>query len=161
MGKFLVVYGNIIDILNDKIRVIPAFFTLVLVIFLTINVVLRYFFERPLVFTEEVTGYLLAIIVFMGLAYSLKTGGHVITDVLVVHLPVKIKKAIRVPILIGGIIFAGLLAGSAGILMVKNFSRKSVDFGSLGTPEWIPNIIFFLGALLFLLQMLALLRSEE
>jgi TRAP-type C4-dicarboxylate transport system permease small subunit len=133
-----------------------------LVIFLATNVVLRYFFEKPLVFTEEVTGYILAFIVFIGLGYTLKTGGHVITDILVSHLSVEKKKVLKVPIIIGGIFFAAFLTGSAGTLVVKNFSRKAIDFGSLGTPEWIPNIIFFVGTLFFLIQMISLLlRSRE
>jgi len=162
MKRSLGIFANKIDTLSEKIKIFPALCVILLVIFLATNVVLRYFFEKPLVFTEEVTGYLLAFIVFMGLGYTLKTGGHVLTDVLVSHLSVEKKKVIKVPIIIGGIIFAAILTGSAGTLVVKNFSRKAIDFGSLGTPEWIPNIIFFVGTFFFLLQMVSLLlRSKE
>ena len=45
--------------------------------------------------------------------------------------------------------------------MIKNFTRKTIDYGSLGTPEWIPNIIFVVGSTCFLLEMAALLFRPE
>jgi TRAP-type C4-dicarboxylate transport system permease small subunit len=162
MKRSMGIFANKIDALIEKIKIFPAFCVILLVIFLATNVVLRYFFEKPLVFTEEITGYLLAFIVFMGLGYTLKAGGHVITDIFVSRLSVEKKRVIKVPIIIGGIIFSAFLTASAGRLVVKNFARKAIDFGSLGTPEWIPNIIFFVGTVFFLLQMVCLLlRSKD
>lgn len=150
-------FADKIGCASEGFKSLAIYAVIGLIIFLTINVVLRYFFARPLVFTEEVTGYFLAFIVFMGMGYTLRVGGHVITDVLVRNFSAKTQKALRVPILLGGVIFATFLVISAWMLMIKNYLRGNIDFGSLGTPDWIPNLIFVIGSACFFLEMIALL----
>jgi len=146
---------------TEKLKTIVSYAIVSLIVFLTINVVLRYFFEKPLVFTEEVTGYGLAFIVFMGLGYTLRVGGHVTTDVLMRHLSGRMTRVLKIPVIIGGVLFGFLLAVSAWMLMIKNYQRGVIDFGSLGTPEWIPNLIFVVGSTLFLVEMIAILFKGD
>lgn len=75
-------------------RKIASYNVLDLIIFLAMNVILRYFFKRRLVFTEQMTGYLLSFIVFAGLGHILKTGGHVVTDVLTRSFSERIREAL-------------------------------------------------------------------
>ncbi len=127
------------DRFTATMKTIASFIAIILVAFLFLNVILRYVFSEPFVFTEEVTGYLLASIVFLGLGYTLKTNGHVITDVLTRHFSKKTKDFIKYPIILGGIIFAIFFNLSAWTLMIKNFTRKTIDYGSLGTPNRFPT----------------------
>lgn len=162
MRGWLLIFLNAIDVLNERAKTIASYAVVILIIFLFSNVILRYFFKKPLVFTEEVTGYFLAFIVFMGLGHTLRVNGHVITNVLVSRFSIKTRKSIKFPIIIGGIIYAIFLNISAYTLLIKNYRNNAIDFGSLGTPEWIPNIVFVVGSILFLLEMVALLfRSEK
>ena len=55
-----------------------------------------------------------------------------------------------------GVIFAILLTISAWELMIKNYVRKTIVFGALETPVWMPNIIFVVGATVFLFEMIVI-----
>jgi len=130
------------------------------VAFLTINVIMRYFLRRPFSFTEEITGYLLTFIVFIGLAYTMMVGAHVITNILVRHLPDRAQETLVVIRNSVGVIFALLLTISAWELLIKNYVRKTIVFGALGTPVWMPNIIFVVGSTVFLFEMIVIFSKS-
>ncbi len=135
---------------------IASYMIMVLIAFLTINVIMRYFFRRPFAFTEEITGYILTFIVFIGLAYTMMVGAHVITNILVRHISDRAQERLVVIRNFVGVIFAMLLTVSAWELMIKNYVRKTIVFGSLETPVWMPNVIFVVGATVFLFEMIVM-----
>jgi TRAP-type C4-dicarboxylate transport system permease small subunit len=89
--------------------VLASYAVMVLIGFLTVNVIMRYMFRKPFPFTEEVTGYLLIFIVFIGLAYTMKVGAHVVTDVFVSRIPPQAREALKIPRNILGLIFVVFL----------------------------------------------------
>jgi TRAP-type transport system small permease protein len=145
---------------NEKVSqlfgFIASYMILVLIAFLAINVIMRYFVHRPFAFTEEITGYLLTFIVFIGLAYTMRVGAHVITNILISHLSDRAYEQLVIIRNFIGVIFAIFLTVSAWTLMIKNYIRRTIDFGSLETPVWIPNVIFVVGATLFLFEMIVM-----
>jgi TRAP-type C4-dicarboxylate transport system permease small subunit len=149
-----------IEKLSGALGVAASYAVMVLIGFLTANVIMRYVFRKPFWFTEEVTGYLLIFIIFIGMAYTMKAGAHVVTDVFVRHIPPNVREALKIPRNILGLIFAVFFTISALILMIKNYMRGTIVFGSLGVPDWIPNIIFFIGGIFFLFEMIAILSRS-
>src|SRR5690606_27069439 len=69
-----------------------------------VSVLMRYLFDRPFTFTEEVTGYLVTFSVFMGLGYTLYTEGHIRTDILLRKLS---PRAARWCYIVGGLAALG------------------------------------------------------
>ena len=146
--------------LSGALGVAASYAVMVLIGFLTVNVIMRYVFRKPFWFTEEVTGYLLIFIVFIGMAYTMKAGAHVVTDVIIRHIPPQVREALKIPRNILGLIFAVFFTISAAILMIKNYVRGTIVFGSLGVPDWMPNMIFFIGGIFFLVEMIAILSRS-
>lgn len=58
-------------------------FVLVIIILTTADVVARYFLDRPLKGVLEVSEFLLAAMVFLGIAYTQSVRGHIRVDMLV------------------------------------------------------------------------------
>ena len=156
MKKVLDSLGQGIERVNRIFGYIACHMIMVLLIFLVINVIMRYLVKRPFSFTEEMTGYLLSFIVFIGLGYTMMAGAHVITNVLVRHLSGKTSEILIKVRNLFGILFALLLTISAWELMIKNYVSKTIDFGALETPSWIPNIIFVVGSTVFLLEVIVI-----
>lgn len=154
------VITSFIEKLSDALGIVASYVVMVLIGFLTINVIMRYLVRKPFSFTEEVTGYFLIFIVFVGMAYTMKAGAHVVTDVFIRHVPPGVREALKIPRNILGLIFAVFFAISASILMIKNYIRGTVVYGSLEMPDWIPNIIFFVGSVVFLFEMIAILNKS-
>ena len=83
---------------------------LAMAVFISADVLLRYFFNSPLLFVEEVAGFLQVLVVFGGLASTFRAGAHVRVDLATAHLPRALRAWVRVGGLALGITFVPDLA---------------------------------------------------
>ena len=69
---------------GENILAFAAMIILSLTIFsVCLEIVMRYFFNRPLIWVVELTEYSLLYVTFLGAAWLLRQGGHVQVDILV------------------------------------------------------------------------------
>jgi TRAP-type C4-dicarboxylate transport system permease small subunit len=128
-------------------------------VFVTFNVFSRRFlgFSSPGV--VEVTGYLLAAGISLGLAETLTTRGHIRVDVLVRSFPIGIRvymHTIALAFLTG---FGALLAVRSADVVTTSWELGSRDTTELETPLFVPEGIWLAGIVLFsLLLVLMLIR---
>lgn len=149
--------ADAVERLNVICGIIAACGILALVGFLAVSVIMRYLFHRPFDFGEQITGYLLVFIVFLGLAYSLKTGAHIRTDVLTRYAPDRLRHHLEIATCIFGLAFAFIFTVAGWQLVIKNYIHGTIDFGSLMTPIWIPMTLVGFGATLLLVQVIVML----
>lgn len=114
-------------------------------------VVMRYFFNQPPPWVDELVGYLLVAVVMLAAADALLHGEHIAVDILTDRLG---PAGRRVVLLLGLVAAAatGVLLLKEGVDMVA-FSRM-VDLksnGFLAAPMWIPQILLPIGAALLTL----------
>jgi TRAP-type C4-dicarboxylate transport system permease small subunit len=83
--------------------------TLAIVLLISYDVLMRYFFNRPQVFVDEVASFLEVLIVFGGAAYTFVHGGHVRVDALTNHLPRAARAWLRTLTLGLGILFLAIV----------------------------------------------------
>ena len=83
---------KLIDILSGRLQAAVVF---LLMIMLLVEVLTRYILNSPLSIAEEMGGYLLVSITFMGLAYTWKEKGHVRVTLLMSRLPRRLARSIR------------------------------------------------------------------
>jgi len=128
-------------------------YILCMLIFLSIFT--RYVFNRPMGFTEELTGYLMVGIIFFGLAYTLRHGGHIRVSAIIDRLNPRMRATL-------GLIMTVVALGWAvpfllGCLYVwrRHFAEKMLSYGMLEVPMWIPSLIMVIGAAFLLLQIVA------
>ena len=132
---------------------------LVIAVSISADVLLRYFFNAPLLFVDEVASFLLVLVIFGGLAYTFRTGGHVRVDLVTTHLPPAVRAWLRA---------GGLLLGIAFILLVSWTTLQSAltayRYGRVSTvmlyPLWLPMLLIPAGLLLMSAVMLGALRRQ-
>lgn len=73
------VFERILNLLGALAGVLVAF----LMITVSVDVFMRYFLNRPISWTIEITQYAMVFILFLGAAWLLKQDGHVVMDVLI------------------------------------------------------------------------------
>lgn len=66
-------------------------FTMIITLLIVTDVTMRFFFNRPLPATWEISEITMPFIVMVGFAYTLTTGVHVQVSILTDHLPPKVK----------------------------------------------------------------------
>lgn len=142
----------VIDLLGH----VAAFAILALVLLVSANVLLRYFFREGSVWSQELEWHLLAPIAMLGIPYALMQGDYVRVDVLYERFSVKTQLVLD--------IFAALVGVAVALLLFK-YAIPYVDkswVNNEGSPDpgglparYILKAILPLGFFVLFLQQLA------
>jgi len=123
------------------------------------DVLLRYFFDRPIAGSFEITEYLMAVCVSMTLAYCAFDDGHVRVDFVVSYLPERVRALIRAVITLLALIFFLLITWQSAIQ--AGIIRHSGAYSTVLHIPVFPFVwILFLGSGLISLVLLRDLRES-
>lgn len=152
MRKLVNVIEKVTDIIGGHLQGWIVFFLMVMVL---VEVLTRYILQSPLSIADELGGYLLVAITYIGLAYTWKEKGHVRVELLTNMLPVKVREWLRFITLIMATVFCWpLIMGSYQLLMDSMlFGEKSGSW--LRTPLVYPQSVLLVGSVLLLVQLFA------
>jgi TRAP-type transport system small permease protein len=120
-----------------------------------VGVIARYVFNMAVIFIDEYTGYSLVLTTFMGLAYTLRTEGHIDVDLLVSHFPPRVKSWFRAVTTLLALGLAALLTFYTGGRTWSSYQMGSVATSPLETPLFIPQLCIPIGFGLLTLSLLA------
>ena len=140
----------------DRVGRASSWLALVLVVLMSVNVVLRYFFSIGSVWAQELEWHLLVPLILFGSAYALRHGEHVRVDIVYGRLPQKNKNLID---LLSALLAIGVAL--AFVWLSLHYVRQSyvIDEGSPdpgGLPHrYLIKSLLPIGFALFALQALA------
>jgi TRAP-type C4-dicarboxylate transport system permease small subunit len=121
-----------------------------------VNVVARYVFNFSIIWTEEVSQYLMIWIAYLGAGLALREGRHVAVEMLQDRLPTALGRRLRMAV--GGLvlIFLGVVTvlGFQFAVFVWNQETPVLNI-SLG----IPSLAIPIGALLFAAHLVLMFRN--
>jgi len=152
MRKLVYIIEKITDIVSGHL---PAWTVFLLMVMVLLEVITRYLLNAPLSIADELGGFMLVGITFVGLAYTWKERGHVSVEIVTNILPPRVKQWLRFFTLILATFFCWpLIAGSFELL------QDSILFGSrsgswMRTPLVYPQSLLLIGSVLLLLQLIA------
>lgn len=138
---------------------ISAGLIIIMVAAVALSAILRHFANFNIPHIEELSGYALVVLVFLGLSYALKTGSHIKIDIVVGRLP---KRTAQVMLIISClvtllVITVFLYYSVETIIDSIRFNERSL---TLGAPQWIPRFFIFIGLIMFALSIIRLLVTE-
>ena len=110
-----------------------------------IGVIGRYILNLAILFIDEYTGYLLVLTTFLGLAYTLRTDGHIDVDLVVSRLPPRIKTGLRIATTAVALVLAILLALYTGDRTWSAYKMGSIATTPLETPLFAPQMVIPIG----------------
>ncbi len=121
----------------------------------TLNVILRKFFNKPLLFYDEYVGYLFLIAVVMGFAYCARKGTMIKVDLVISRLSNRKRDVLEV---ITSVVTLGVLLTL--LWYYWDFFAQAVIRGDkaetvMRTPLWIPRLFMALGAIFLCLEVTA------
>ena len=122
---------------------------------ITYEVIARAVFGESTLMADEMSAYLLVLLIFMGLAYCLHNDGMLRVEFLFNRFPPKVQAAVE--------LVSGLLALAYMVLLTYNcwmFVYESYDLGYTsvhpsGIKLWIPQLAIPVGCSLMVLEFLA------
>jgi len=149
--KVIKVIEKLIDLLSGRLQ---AGLIFLLMVMLLIEVLTRYILRAPLSIAEEMGGYLLVCITFMGLAYTWKEHGHVRVTLLVSRLPERGARLLRFITLILATAFTLPLIKACWDLLADSILFQSRSGSWLRIPLVYPQTVLLIGAVLLFWQLL-------
>lgn len=134
---------------------IAALALVLMVGFIAVEIVMRFFFSTSTFVQDEFLGYGLSICIVWSLGYTLEHGSMIQVNLLSSRLS---GTAQRVLMAIGAAATAVVVLGLTYMFWLraaKAWTRGSVSATSAEMPIWIPETIIAVGLLLFALQLIA------
>lgn len=133
--------------------------TLVIAGSITLDVLLRYFLNSPLLWVDELASFLQMLIIFGGLAHTFLCGGHVRVDLVTGRLSGAARAWLRVATLGLGLAFLGVV-----VWVTAESAVTAYRYGRVATvtlwPLWLPMLLIPAGLALLMLAMLAALVRQ-
>jgi C4-dicarboxylate transporter DctQ subunit len=133
--------------------------TLAIAVLISYDVTMRYVFDRPQIFVDEVASFLEVLVVFGGAAYTFRAGGHVRVDLVTSLLAPARRARLRAATLALGIVFLALViwVTTQSALTAWRYGRVSAV---MLYPLWWPMLLIPAGLALLALAMIARLGRQ-
>jgi TRAP-type C4-dicarboxylate transport system permease small subunit len=142
---------SIIEKINDLMKLPSMFLMIALSAIIIYEVIMRYFFNRPSVFSSEVSQMIQVCLAMIGAGYVQKIEKHVSVDMVFVKLNHKSRAHVGFCFSVLGAVYCGVLAwlGWLSVRASFNMGERTID---IAAPLWPIKMIFLLGMCLFGLQ---------
>ncbi len=135
--------------------IICGYAVLLLSLAVSIEIVGRKLFSHSFQGTDDMGGYVLAIIAVIGASYTMAKRGHTRVDIFLVKMPAAWQRLLNVLAMVTMAAFAAFAAWRGSTVMLESIEFQSVASNPLQTPLWQPQSLWLIGLVLFALISLA------
>ena len=126
-----------------------------MMVFISLDVFLRFFFKSPMQGTLEITGeYLMVIVVFLGIGYTLKEDSHVTVDFMEPFIPSMLEKPLKILTSLLAIIVLVVMSYSNLIKSFEYLEKNIVSKSLLDYPLAPALIIIAVGLFIMAVRLL-------
>lgn len=146
--------------INEMVGRFVAHLVLVMFVLLFAEVMFRYLWRAPTVWTGELSQMLFGAYALLGGGYLLARNGHVNVDILYSGFPVRRRAAIDIFTSILFFLFIGVLLWQGYSLAMDSVARWERSHSAWNPPIWPVKLMIPLAAVLILLQGLVKLASD-
>ena len=157
MGHHL---GKLVTILDDVGIAVTAVGMFGMAFMIAANTTLRYVFNNPWCFAEEYSGYLVVMVSFLALGYTLRKGGHITIDIVVNRLSERARTYLAITTTVITLAVTGVLLKYGLALTIDSLQHQTRSQTVMLTPLWIPQMFVVVGLFIFGLALMAYLATK-
>jgi len=148
--------GRLAERISNIAGVLAGVCVVLILLIVCSEVVLRQF-KRSMLVTDEIAGYFNAALVYLGLAYTLRSGGFIRVELVYDALPHALRQLARWVFTGIAAVFVAITLYFATVHVMYAFNQGTRAVSVLDTPEWLPQSVMIIGLAVLLLQLVALL----
>ncbi len=152
--KVLAMFRRVVNGVSKAFYVTSMVVTFSIAAIVFCNVILRYIFNRPTFWSEEVTSIMLVVVTFLAIAELSRQRRHIKFSLLLDKLPLGKHDVAEILISVLGLIFCSALIWQGGMATHMVYVKDMCMPSLLRTPLFIPYLFLPLGATLLALQFL-------
>ena len=119
------------------------------------EVLLRLLFTRSTLIADEIGSYLLAVVSFFALGYTLRTGGHIRVSLFFHQFSRPLRKWLEVVFALVALVSLFYLTSWLLDLVVQSYVTKADSQSQIETPLWIPQSALIYGTVVLGLALVA------
>ncbi len=153
------VLGRWIRPITKAANAVGVSLLLVMAFLITADVFMRYAFNSPILGSLEITEFMLAVVVFMGLAYAQSQRAHVGVDLVVQKLPPRLAASVDSVVLLLAVFIYALIAWKTYGNAMQSL-RTGLESDILGIPHFPFRMLVPFGSALLCLELLATLEEK-
>jgi TRAP-type C4-dicarboxylate transport system permease small subunit len=135
--------------------IVCGYLVLALSIAVSVEIVGRKLFSHSFPGTDDIGGYVLAIVAIIGASYTMAKRGHTRVDIFLVRMPVAWQRVLNTLAMVCMAVFATFAAWRGSTVLLESIEFQSVASNPLQTPLWQPQSLWLIGLVLFALISLA------
>jgi len=143
---------NIVNVLSNIMGILGAYGTLIMVLIVTYDVLMRYFLNMPTIWAFEFSEYLLIVVFFCGSSYCLLHDRHVSVDLITSRLPIRVGKILEFIANIVGMTFCLILTWQSWIFFWPAYEGGWRSDTILSVPLVYPYFFMTSGLTILTLQ---------
>lgn len=145
-------------ILSRLEEVLVAFLLAAMTLITFMQVVARYVFNYSFTWALELTTFLFAGLIFIGISYGVRVGAHIGIDVLTRKLPAGVARIVAIVATLLCILYAVIVFIGAWTYVGKMY-EIGILAQDLPVPAWVPRLVLPLGYALLFARMLQVLYA--
>jgi C4-dicarboxylate transporter DctQ subunit len=147
-------FWTIFDRFNTILAGISGFIVIFIMLVVSADVSLRYFFNDPIIWAPEITEVLLLYLAFLGAAWLLKEDGHVRVDIVLVRVSRRVRASLYLISGIVGVIVCAILVWQGILISIQYTVEHLSDPTILQLPKGPLLTIIPIGSFLLFIQFL-------
>ena len=140
--------------INSALNWVSAMAVLLLMLITTADAMSRYFLNRPVPGAYETSELAMVVVVFLALAATQASKGHIRVELLLRHVPPRLAPAFDVLAYVAGAVLFGLVTWRAGGWAWSSWQIREYAAGPAGVPMYPAKFALVAGAALFSLRYL-------
>jgi TRAP-type C4-dicarboxylate transport system permease small subunit len=135
--------------------ILCGYLVLALSIAVSVEIIGRKLFSHSFPGTDDIGGYVLAIVAIIGASYTMARRGHTRVDIFLVRMPTSWQRVLNLLAMVSMAAFASFAAWRGSTVLLESIEFQSVASNPLQTPLWQPQSLWLVGLVLFALISLA------
>lgn len=143
---------TVFDSIIDFMALLGGVLLVGAVLVISVEIFMRYFFMKPLIWTVEVCEYILFTMTFLAAPWLLKKGGHVGVDILVERMNLKLQGWLGVFSSFTGVFVSGIVVWFSGAAAWNSYLNRVLITKTMNVYEFYFLGLISLGYLLLLGQ---------
>ena len=148
-------FFRLIEKITDISGYVCAWMTFGMMLLILYEAFMRYVFRHSPMVADEISSYMLVFLAFVGLAYTWKGKGHVVIDVVTIHLPAPVVHRLRIITLVIALTCSILLTKLGYDFIIRTINMRIYSDSWLRVPQVWPRGFVFVGFLFLSLQLVA------
>lgn len=120
----------------------------------TLNVIMRYLFNKPIIFAVELGRYSFAAIVYFGSIFVMREDGHIGLDIVVDMMPKAVGRLVKKFTRILVLAYMGLFCYESTRMVMGNWANRS---STMGIPMSVVYMVMVIGSIGIFIEELLLL----